>query len=352
MWRSMTRTSAAAILVTVLSTFCSALEVAPDSPCSSKCIDRNDGNPSWRNQSLTFNDMLPCYNWEYLETNSTAAALKFRTCQECLMTSGYRTTFTDGDIQYTEQDSTWFLFNNKGVVDFCVFGRFAEEKNSNISSSSIYQRCNEGCSKIRSSIDYNIKSDPGGFDFCEHNTSANFTVDAESCATCLYQYDDLTILGNVLTTVQDMCVKKPGKNYTVPSNVSVYAAERIQLSSTSTSLLPTSSASPPLTAASSSRLSKGAIAGVVLGGLVAIIAVLGLILLLLKRRKNKVKASDVHNNDGDALPPGYRYTAVQAADKDRYGYAAEAPTNQVPVEMGNGREMGELPIASTPPAAR
>jgi len=237
-------------------------------------------------------------------------------------------------------------------VDWCIFGRFEHEENPNISSSSIYQRCSDSCSKIRSSIDYNIKSDPGSFDFCEHNTNANFTADAESCATCLYQYDDLTILGNVLTTVQDMCVKKPGKDYTVPANVTVYAAERIQLSTTSSSPSPTSSASPTSANESSSNLSKGAIAGIVLGGLLAIIAVLGLLLLLLKRRKNKAKACEVQTKEGNALPTGHQYTAVQASDKDRYAYAAEAPAHQVPVELGIGRGMNELPAASTPPAAR
>lgn len=248
--------------------------------------------------------------------------------------------------------------NNKGVVDWCLFGRFENEKNPKISSSSIYQRCSDSCSRINSSIDYHIKSDPGSFDFCEYNTSANFTADAESCATCLYEYEDLTILGNVLSTVQDMCEKKPGKNYTVPANVTVYGTERIQLSATASSSTPTSSAESPsttTTTTSSSGLSKGAIAGVVLGGLVAIIAVLGLILLLLKRRKNKVKGAT--KDGGDAAPttlsPHYQYNAVQQqADKDRYSYMAEAPTYQAPVEIGAGRGMSEMPAASTPAAHR
>ncbi|KAF2631835.1 hypothetical protein BU25DRAFT_445889 [Macroventuria anomochaeta] len=349
------RLSIAAFLA-FFSAFSSALEVTPDSPCASKCIDRNDGNPSWRNQSLTFNDMLPCYNWEYSGNNSTAAALKFASCQECQMKSGWRHTFVDNGTEYTEQDTTWFLFNNKGVVDWCLFGRFENEENKNISSSSIYQRCSDSCSKIRSSIDYNIKKDPGGFDFCEHNTNANFTSDAESCATCLYANEDLTILGNVLTTVQDMCEKKPGRNYTVPANVSVYAAERIQLSATSSTASPTSSSLPPSANNSSSGLSKGVIAGIVLGALVAIILVLGLILLLLKRRKNKAKVADVPKGEGKAapttLPPDYQYNSVPVANKDRYSYAAEAPTNQAPIEIGGGRGPSELPAASTPPARR
>ena len=133
----------------------------------------------------------------------------------------------------------------------------------------------------------------------------------------MYENKDLTILGNVLTTVQDMCEKKPGKNYTVPPSVSVYAAERIQLSATS-STSPTSSSLPPSSKDSSSGLSKGAIAGIVLGALVAVILVLGFILLLLKRRKNEAKAADAPQNEENVapmtLPPNNQYNPVPVAD--------------------------------------
>lgn len=345
-----------AVLLGLFWTCVNALEVSPDSPCSSKCIDQDNGNPSWRNQSLTFNPMLPCYNWQYSGDNSTAAGLKFQTCQECQLRSGYRTTFTDEGTSYTEQDTTWFLFNNKGAVDWCLFGRFAEEQNKNISASSIYQRCSSSCSKIRSSIDYNVKSDPGSFDFCAHNTDANFTADAADCADCLYQYEDLTILGNVLSTVRDMCAKKPGANYTLPESVDVYSAQRVNLSGNETSPTPSASPSPSATpppsastTTSSSGLSKGAIAGIVLGGLLALIALLGLALFLLKRRKNSARRAEVAK--GEELeatapwPPGFHQAQ---AGKEGFGHGgvaeAEAGTGTaLPVELGDGRGRSELP---------
>jgi hypothetical protein len=145
-----------------------------------------------------------------------------------------------------------------------------------------------------------------------------------------------------------MCEKKPGKNYTVPENLSVYAAEKIQLSPTSSSTSPTSSSTAsPLLSDSTSSLSKGAIAGIVLGGLVAIILVLGLILFLLKRKKNKSRIVDEPksevNTTQTAQPPNYAYDSVPKADKNRYSYVAEAPTTQAPVEMGAGRDPSELP---------
>lgn len=108
MLRSHIRLSAVALLAT-LSEPTLSLEVSPNSPCASKCLDSNTGNASWRNQSLTFNDMLPCYNWEYSGDNSTAVAIKFASCQECQMRSGWQTSGKDGDVNYSEKDSTWFL---------------------------------------------------------------------------------------------------------------------------------------------------------------------------------------------------------------------------------------------------
>ena len=243
------------------------------------------------------------------------------------------------------------LANNKGAVDWCLFGRFAEETNKNISASTISQRCSSSCSKIRSSIDFNIKSDPGGFDFCAHNTNANFTADAADCAECLYRYEDLSVLGNVLSTVRDMCEKKPGKNYTIAEGVEVYGAERINLSGnvTAPSASPSSSpsSSPPSGASSSSDdgLSKGAIAGIVLGGLLALIALLGLALFLLKRRKNSARRAEAGKGEELAAtsatgPPQYHQAQ---AGKERFGYAAEAEAMQAPVELGGGRGRSELP---------
>lgn len=113
----------ATTLLALLVTASFALEVSPNSPCTSKCLDGNHGNPSWRNQSLTFNDMLPCYNWEYLGDNSTTAALSFASCQECQMKSGWQAIGTD----YNEKDTEWFLCKS---FRFCLCHLLAHYRGS------------------------------------------------------------------------------------------------------------------------------------------------------------------------------------------------------------------------------
>jgi hypothetical protein len=103
-------------------------------------------------------------------------------------------------VQLTEQCSihdrqlTLFAVNNRGTVDWCLFGRFAEESNKNLSESTVAQRCGNACSPIRNATDYTIKSNPSSYDFCE--SGGNFTTDSASCLSCLYGQEDLTILGN------------------------------------------------------------------------------------------------------------------------------------------------------------
>lgn len=189
-----------------LSAFSFALEVAVDSPCAPQCIDNPPGNASDPNASLTFNRDLFCYDWEVIGQNSTSTGRKFKECNNCLKSSGYASTTVD------ERDMMWFLckrpssfflqyhllksftVNNRGVVDWCLFGRFAEEQNKNISESSVYKTCNNSCNKLYTAADYTIKSNLDSYSFCD--VAGNFSSDADSCLTCLYNTPGLTLLGN------------------------------------------------------------------------------------------------------------------------------------------------------------
>lgn len=84
--------------------------------------------------------------------------------------------------------------NNKGMVDWCIFGRFSNEKREDVSKTYPYQQCNTACQAIYSPIDYRIKDDTVSYQFCDHD--GNFTSDADPCISCLYGAGNLTILGN------------------------------------------------------------------------------------------------------------------------------------------------------------
>lgn len=86
-------------LLTLFSTsqLSSALQVTPNSPCSSVCRDSSDLDASDPNSSHTRNSDITCQDAAY----SSAAGSKFKSCMTCLQTS----TFSQG----SESDTMWFL---------------------------------------------------------------------------------------------------------------------------------------------------------------------------------------------------------------------------------------------------
>ncbi|KAJ4355434.1 uncharacterized protein N0V89_003450 [Didymosphaeria variabile] len=304
------------------------LEVGTNSPCAKKCLDDpNKGNPSWSNASTTFGPDVACIDADYVGKNATKVGKKFADCQTCMQSSGWE------DSDSGERDTTWFLFNNRGAADYCIFGRFAEESNKDISSTEPYKQCFSACNPIYAASDYRIKSDPERYDYCDSN--GNYTDRAQSCIKCLYNGKGLTILGNIVATLTEMCNTKPGKN--INFDEAVYNTTQIKLpastsNTTSTPLPHVSSTS------SSSGLSKGAIAGIVLGGLVAIAAVLAGILLLL-RRARKRRENKTIEMPGAGPSPAVSNVPYQYAPVQEHKYAH----NTEPVAAT--RPISELPTA-------
>lgn len=75
-----------------------ALQVTPNSPCSSKCIDSSALDESDPNSSNTVTEDIVC---EDADLTSTATGTKWKQCMSCLQNS----TYTQGE----ESDQQWFL---------------------------------------------------------------------------------------------------------------------------------------------------------------------------------------------------------------------------------------------------
>lgn len=148
-----------------------------------------------------------------------------------------------------------------------------------------------------------------------------------------------------------MCHKKPGKVYNFPKDQEIYAASKISLSGTTSSQASNSpspssspSSSPASTSESSSGISKGAIAGIVLGALVGIALILGGILLLFRRRKNKSKVAELSPETHENTAYGheaYQYSAVGKPQKDVQGHQPELMAEER-AEMPGNDTRGEL----------
>lgn len=85
----------------LLTRLASALQVTPNSPCSSLCIDNASLDPSDPNSSNTYNSDIVCSDDDYA---SSPVGVKWQNCMSCLQNS----TFSQG----TENDQMWFLCRN------------------------------------------------------------------------------------------------------------------------------------------------------------------------------------------------------------------------------------------------
>ena len=85
-------------LCCVLSYWTRALQVTPNSPCASICMDSTTLDPSDPNSSNTGNADITCQDKDY---GSSASGIKWQNCMSCLQNS----TFSQG----SENDQMWFL---------------------------------------------------------------------------------------------------------------------------------------------------------------------------------------------------------------------------------------------------
>lgn len=107
------------VLVTAMSifhlsfflSFSQGIQVTPNSPCASLCIDNSSLDVSDPNSSSTTNADMVCADSDY---SSTTAGQKWTKCMSCLQNS----TFSQGN----ESDQVWFFYNLRYNVDYCVFG--------------------------------------------------------------------------------------------------------------------------------------------------------------------------------------------------------------------------------------
>ena len=98
-------------LTTILTPRATALQVTPNSPCASFCVDADGLDFSDLGASNTENADITCYDSEYADT---AAGRKFQRCVSCLQDSPF--------AQGQESDQLWFLCESASPFPFvCAF---------------------------------------------------------------------------------------------------------------------------------------------------------------------------------------------------------------------------------------
>lgn len=115
------------LVLSLLAQHATGLQVTPNSPCASFCVDSTGLDFSDPNSSTTVNDDITCYDSKY---STSPAGQKFQSCMSCLQDS----TFSQGsesDQQWflcgyidslLQTDSNVFIDNLRYTFDYCIFG--------------------------------------------------------------------------------------------------------------------------------------------------------------------------------------------------------------------------------------
>ncbi|KAI0456795.1 hypothetical protein F5B21DRAFT_125296 [Xylaria acuta] len=239
-----------------------ALQVTPNSPCASFCLDSEGDDVSDPNSSTTTNKDATCYNSKY---TTSLAGQKFQRCISCLQDS----TFSQG----SESDQLWFLYNLRYTFDNCVFG-FPNATGIPSSPCSTSTAC--GALETALTGDDLSPKHPD-YSYCDADGGVITSSSVAKCMTCVGASEDQGFLVNYLVALEAGCNQRPTAGKIVALSDTVFSATAIN------AIDPTLNASEN----NQSTLPIPAIVGIAVGALVVILVIAGFFFVRHRKRRNR-----------------------------------------------------------------
>ncbi|KAI0002305.1 hypothetical protein F4779DRAFT_135315 [Xylariaceae sp. FL0662B] len=240
-----------------------ALQVTPDSPCASFCIDSSGLDVSDPNSSNTKNEDITCNDSEY---STRAAGQKFQSCVSCLQDS----TFAQGK----QNDQLWFLYNIRYTFDYCVFG-FPNATDVASTPCSTSTACGELEDALKEGI-----LDPGNpdYSYCAVDGGVMTSEVVSKCLSCVAASDGQDYLANYLVALETGCKQQPPAGTLVGLNDTVFS--KTMISAIDPAMETTAKGNQ-------TALSVPQIAGVAVGAIVIFLAIAGFIFVRCRKRRNR-----------------------------------------------------------------
>ncbi|KAI0471783.1 hypothetical protein GGR56DRAFT_91551 [Xylariaceae sp. FL0804] len=234
-----------------------ALQVTPNSPCSSVCADGSGAD-----SLTTQNDDITCLDSEY---STTQAGQRFQSCLSCLQDSTYS--------QGSETDQKWFFYNMRYAFDYCIF---SFPNATGISSSPC--TTSFACGQLESSLEAGQLS-PGSPDYAYCGAMTSSAV--SECQSCVAAGSDQAYLVNFLVALQTSCQQKPAVGKVVGLNETVFSTTTVA------AVNPNKAAGGNGNgAAGGDDLSLPQIAGIAAGAVVVALLVAGCLVVRRRKRSN------------------------------------------------------------------
>ncbi|KAH7033508.1 uncharacterized protein B0I36DRAFT_430716 [Microdochium trichocladiopsis] len=239
-----------------------SLQVTPNSPCSSFCVDSNDLNFADPNSSNTKNKDIVCYDSEY---QSSPAGQKFQRCLSCLQDSTYS--------QGSESDQLWFLYNLRYAVDYCIFG-FPNATNVASTPCSTEKACGQLEGALTGDLLSSAKK--ADYAFCDANGGVMRSEEIKKCHACVSASDDQDFLANYVVALDAGCQQQPSQGVAIGLSDTVFTKENINTVDPSTT-----------NTTSQKTLGTPVLVGIGIGAAVVLLLLAGIIFVCCRRRRNK-----------------------------------------------------------------
>ncbi|KAI1376595.1 hypothetical protein F4677DRAFT_82561 [Hypoxylon crocopeplum] len=223
-----------------------ALLVGSGSPCGTKCGNVLDS---------TTTDMIVCDEGEY---STKTEGQVFEACVGCESTSSYS--------QQSSSDLKSLLYNVRYATNHCLF-----ESSTNPCLTSF------ACGNIQGAVQYgNLTTSSSTYAYCDKWTDYNL----DKCHACLISLSNGHYISNFLSILDGACRLRLEPPATLPMQGQIFSTDILNV----TDPTPTATFAPE---GITGPLDSGSIAGIVIGGLVVLLAIVGCGIVLNGKRRRK-----------------------------------------------------------------
>ncbi|KAF9881193.1 LPXTG-domain-containing protein [Colletotrichum karsti] len=187
--------------------YVAGLQVTPDSPCASFCLDSNDLDYSDPKSSNTRNKDITCEDGEYQTEN---AGRKFQQCVSCLQDSSY--------VKGAENDQSWFLYNLRYSFDYCVFGY---PNATGVGSGPCMT--STACGGLEAAlIDGELDPSSEQYAYCDADGGSMLGSSFDKCLSCVRAGGEHYYLANYLVALGAGCQQRPEPGKVLGLNQTVF----------------------------------------------------------------------------------------------------------------------------------
>ncbi|KAK4190678.1 hypothetical protein QBC35DRAFT_63096 [Podospora australis] len=301
----------ATLLLLLTPQLVSSLQVTPNSPCASKCMDSPTLDTSDPNSSNTRNSDIVCEDAKY----ASAAGTKFKDCMTCLEESSFS--------QGSESDAMWFLYNIRYAASYCMFGLH----NDTAVLGSTPCTTSHACGPLRGSVEHGMldQKKMTTYSYCSFGDQDH--TNYERCHSCLSAEKKTTYLASFFVAMEAGCQQKPAPGTLLGLSDKVFSGNEITIVDPAEAAKESEKPAP---------LPTTVIIGIVVGVVVLLLVAAGVTFVCLRKRKNRINRASAQADfyrDFNARPQTLSF---------------QCQTHMMPPRLWPGNEEGLSAVAESP----